>query len=92
MLDIIDFLYSIVGIVVAIGYLPQAFRLLRSRGPCRDISILAWAIWEYPAVISLLYSIYILPDLKLIIVNSVNVFFITLILVVTIYKRWKYAD
>lgn len=91
-MDIIDFLYSTVGIVVAIGYMPQSIRLLRTAGPCDDISILAWAIWGYAAAISLLYSIYILADLKLSMVNGINVFFISFIIAVTFYKRRKYAD
>tara|TARA_B100001989_G_C24545615_1_gene470535 strand:+ start:2196 stop:2540 length:345 start_codon:yes stop_codon:yes gene_type:complete len=87
----ISFLYSTVAIIVAIGYLPQAWKLLRAQGRCEDISIIAWSIWEYTAVISLLYSVFVLEDLKLSIVNGINVFFITVIILVTLYKRWKYA-
>ncbi len=83
-------LYTTVGLVVAIGYMPQTLKLLRAKSPCSDISVIAWAIWEYTAIVSLLYSMYELEDLKLSIVNAINVFFITLIIGITLYKRRKY--
>lgn len=86
----IDYLYSTVGIVVAIAYMPQALKLWRSTSTCRDISLSAWLIWNYTAIVSLLYSVYTLDDFKLSAVNAVNVFFITVIICITLYKRRKY--
>ena len=83
-------LYTTVGIVVAIGYMPQTLKLIRAQSKCSDISILAWLIWNYTAIVSLLYSVYELDDFKLSMVNGVNVFFITLIISITIFKRRKY--
>ncbi len=87
----ISFLYSTVAIIVAIGYLPQTMRLIRSRTNCPDIALWTWFIWNYTAIVSLLYSIIELQDLKLSIVNGVNVFFISLIIIITMYKRRKYS-
>ncbi len=88
----IGILYSTVGVVVTFGYLPQVYKLLRSQTPCRDISLIAWLIWDYTSIVSLLYSVFDVEDLKLSIVNSINVFFITTIILVTLYKRRKYSD
>ena len=88
----ISTLYSTVAIVVALGYLPQTIKLLRCHTPCLDISLMAWGIWEYTAIVSLLYSLIELNDIKLSIVNAINVFFITLIIGITLYKRRKYTQ
>ncbi len=88
----ISFLYSTVGIIVAFGYLPQIARLLRSKTRCDDISIPAWIIWNYTAIISLLYGYFDLSDLKLTIVNLVNVVCISSIILITLFKRKKYRQ
>lgn len=83
-------LYTTVGIIVAIGYMPQTLKLMRAQSKCGDISIPTWVIWNYTAIVSLLYSVYELDDFKLTMVNGVNVFFITLIIGITVFKRRKY--
>ena len=88
----IDYLYSTVGIVIAVAYMPQALKLWRSTSTCGDISLPTWLIWNYTAIVSLLYSVYTLDDLKLSAVNAVNVFFITFIIGITLYKRRKYKE
>ena len=85
-------LYSTVGIVMAVSYLPQVIRLIKAQTPCHEISMASWVIWNYTASVSLLYSIYDLNDTKLTIVNIINVLFINLIIGVTLYKRRKYGD
>ena len=85
-------LYSTVGIVMAVSYLPQVIRLIKAQTPCHEISMASWIIWNYTATVSLLYSIYDLNDTKLTIVNIINVLFINLIIWVTLYKRRKYGD
>ena len=89
-MNIIDTLYASVGIVVLVGYMPQIFNLIRTQTNCPDISIPAWLVWLYTAIVSLLYSFFILEDLKLNLVNTVNVTCITIIILVTAYKRYKY--
>ncbi len=90
----IGMLYSTVGIIVAVGYLPQIYKLLISKAPCRDISLVAWTVWEYTAIVSLLYSLYGQEslDTKFVLVNAINVVCITMIIIITIYKRRKYGD
>jgi len=84
-------LYTATGLIIAIGYIPQTLKLLRTKSTCHDISILTWVIWDYTTIISLLYSMFELNDPKLIAVNAVHTFFITLIIAITLYKRYKYA-
>ncbi|PCJ02693.1 MAG: hypothetical protein COB14_01660 [Alphaproteobacteria bacterium] len=88
----IDYLYSTVGIIVTISYMPQALKLWRSTSTCDDISLPTWFIWNYTSIVSLLYGIYTLNDFKLSAVNAVNVFFVTFIIGITLYKRRKYKE
>ncbi len=87
----ISFLYSIAIIVVILAYIPQIYCLLKARTRCSDISLITWFIWEGTTIIGLLYAIYEINDLKLIIVNTACTFLSGVIIVVTIYKRNKYA-
>lgn len=87
----IGFLYSTVGLVVAVSYLPQVLRLIKAKTQCIEISLTSWMIWNYTSIVSLLYSIFDLADLKLSIVNAINVLFINLIILITLYKRKKYS-
>ncbi len=88
----ISLLYSTVGFVIGISYLPQVIRLIRSRTRCMEISLSSWMIWNYTATVSLLYSVYVLDDLKLSIVNAICVFFNNLVIAITLYKRKKYKQ
>ncbi len=90
----IEMLYSTVGVVIGLAYVPQTLKLLKTQTPCPDISIAMWYLWNYTAIVSLIYSIYgqEVFDVKFFIVNAVNTFFITLIIFIILYKRRKYGD
>ncbi len=104
-MSIIGTLYSTVGIMVLVGYMPQIIRLWKTHTDCRDISLHSWMIWNYTASVSLLYSVFELPDLKFAMVNSVfelpdlkfamvnsvNVLCINIIIALTLYKRHHYS-
>lgn len=87
----ISTLYSTVGIVLIFSYMPQIIKLVKTKSICAEISLFSWWIWNYIALIGLLYSIFDLMDLKLSIVNFINAFCINTIIAITIYKRRKYA-
>ena len=89
-MSIIGFLYSTVGILVLFGYMPQIRRLWKSKTDCREISITSWMIWNYTAIVSLLYSVFDLADVKFSLVNGINVICINIIILLTLYKRSAY--
>ncbi|MCB9983402.1 MAG: hypothetical protein H6861_07000 [Rhodospirillales bacterium] len=89
-MNIIGLLYSTVGIVVLFGYMPQIRRLYKSQTDCREISITAWMIWNYTAIVSLLYSVFDLADLKFSVVNGINLVCINIVILLTLYKRRLY--
>ncbi len=88
----IGYLYSTIGVITAFGYLPQVLALIRAQTKCEEVSLRAWIIWEYTSIVSLLYGLFELNDLKFTLVNTVNTFFVSLIVAIIIYKRHKYRD
>lgn len=63
-MSIIDFLYSISGIVLILFYMPQIISVLRSKSGAQDVSITSYTVWTMCMVCSLLYGIYTLNDFK----------------------------
>jgi|GEM_PF-1821807 len=88
----LDVLYSMVGVMVAAGYLPQIIKLIKATLPCYDVSIMSWSMWAYTSSISLLYALFEQKtlDLAFVGVNSVNMICIASIICITLYKRRKY--
>jgi uncharacterized protein with PQ loop repeat len=89
-MSLISFLYSTIGIVIFIGYLPQILSLIRAKNDCRSISLTAWWLWNYVLVVSILYGVYELHDLKFIIASALNCACVNVLIGITIYKRYKY--
>lgn len=71
-MSIIGLLYSTIVIIAVFGYVPQLYKLWKSETDGMDISIATWLIWLYTWVISLLYGIFELEDLKFCIVAVIN--------------------
>jgi uncharacterized protein with PQ loop repeat len=90
-MNVISALYSTVGIIIFLGYLPQILKLIRSETDCREISLLAWLMWDYVLIVSILYGVYEMHDFKFILASSLNCFCINMLLLITLYKRRKYG-
>lgn len=90
--EVIGFLYSLVGVVALIGYMPQIITLWRAKNPCRDVSVPTWAIWISTWIVSLVYGITALGDFKFIMVALVNVVGHGLIIILTLKNRYVYRD
>lgn len=91
-MSLLALLYSTVGLLVLIGYIPQLYRLWTTDTDCRDVSIAAWATWTYTSSVSLLYSVYELPDPKFAMVNAVNLSCILAIIALTLHRRRRFAE
>ncbi|MFP4098510.1 MAG: hypothetical protein ACLFP8_00865 [Alphaproteobacteria bacterium] len=90
----IEFLYSLVGVVVAAGYIPQIIKLVRATLPCHDISVFTWVVWAYTSFVSLLYSLYGQEtfDIYFFSANLINIVCVTTVICITMYKRVKYSE
>ena len=90
-MDIISSLYATVPAVIFFGYIPQIMQLIRAKTDCRDISLLAWMMWNYVLIVSIFYGVYILHDIKFIIASALNCACVNVLIGITLYKRRKYG-
>lgn len=71
-MTIIHFLYSTIVVIAVFGYIPQLYKLWKSDGDSKDVSLMTWSIWLYTWIVSLAYGILVLEDLKFCIVAIIN--------------------
>jgi len=91
-MSIIDFLYSGIAVIAIIGYTPQIIKLWQSDNDSKDVSILTWLIWMGTWVISLLYGIFELEDLKFCIVAVINLFGHSAVIGLTLRNRNRFKS
>lgn len=82
----LTFLYAGVGIVSAIGYYGTIKELLQKKP---SASIPSYAVWTVTSLISLLYGIFVLPDLLFIAVSLLN--FVACGVILVLLVRLKYT-
>lgn len=85
--SVLPFLYSLVAIIGAAGYIPQIVSLIQTRDPSYNISISTWLIWSSSWVISLLYGIVCLSDLLFCIIATVNLTGCLSVLLLVVHNR-----
>ncbi|MFK7839705.1 MAG: hypothetical protein AB8B83_05185 [Bdellovibrionales bacterium] len=88
--SIIDFLYATIVLIAVFGYVPQIYKLWTSNSDGMDISITTWLIWLYTWVVTLLYGMFELDDLKLCIVAIINLFGHVGIIGLTCRNRYRF--
>jgi len=91
-MSIIDFLYSLIAIVAIIGYTPQIIQLWRSKTDSKDVSLLTWGIWMGTWIISLLYGVFELGDMKFTLVAIINLIGHVFIIVLTLCNRNRFKN
>lgn len=62
-------LYSILGIVLVLSYLPQLRSVWRMPGRGEAISLMAWGFWTLYSVMSLLYAGLVMKDATLTLIS-----------------------
>lgn len=90
-MSIIGFLYSLVGVIALIGYMPQIITLWKAKNPCTDVSIPTWLIWISTWIVSLIYGITELGDIKFSMIATINIVGHAIIIGLTLKNRYFYA-
>lgn len=86
-IKILIMLYSIVGIIEMIAYMPQIYRLVTNKQKGKEISILAFSLWTMTSFISASYAYFHVKDMLIFAVSSVHIAGCGLILALTVYNR-----
>lgn len=88
MVDVFALMYSFLPLVNSIAYFPQVIKLFRSSAEeVRSVSLSAWFMWLCASFVTLMYGITNLHDPLFIIVASVGLFWNTMTIMITIWKR-----
>lgn len=90
--EIIVWLYSISGIVLLFGYLPQITKLLADTTRSIAISLFSWWVWFAGSSISLAYGLLVLHDLPFILICLASVVCEAAVILLTIYNRYVRAE
>ncbi len=89
--DLLPWLFSMVTLINIIGYTPQIRALIRADAPPLTISLASWLLWFLGTGIYLLYAIVHIDDMRLIIVQAVNLLLETVIIVLILWSRyWRF--
>ena len=86
----LPFLYSVSGILIVGLYIPQLLNIIKSKSPLQDISIVTWGAWALCLVISTIYALQIVHDIKFALISGLSSMFCALIATLTAIKRIKY--
>lgn len=85
--SIVIFLYMLVPLINTVGYIPQVVKIFRSSPEeLRGVSLSAWALWLFAASVALAYGATILKDPLFIVVAAQNVFWVLLVIVLTVFR------
>lgn len=85
LIDLISVSYACVGVVNVFAYWPTIKDLYRLRKPSANMA--SYAIWTVASLITLLYSIFILPDMLFRAVSLMNFIACAMVLVLCLGLR-----
>jgi uncharacterized protein with PQ loop repeat len=85
-IELLTFMYGMVGIISLVGYLPQILELIRNK-TCTSVSIKSWLIWTYTSLVSTGYAFFAISDTALQFVTSVNAMGCIVVLTLAIYRK-----
>ena len=85
-------LYSGLGTLLALLYVPQICTIWRSRSGARDISLPAWSLWTVFAFITVCYALLVARDARFGAVSASNLVGCAAVTGVTAWKRYRTGD
>jgi hypothetical protein len=77
-LDTLSIAYAFAGIMCCLAYIPTVRDLCLNKDS--GVNTTTYLLWTITALITLLYSLFVLPDTKFIIISVLNFVFCSLIL------------
>jgi hypothetical protein len=84
-------MYSVLGVGLAVSYVPQAIAAWRVRGSAASLSLTAWSFWTCHGAVGLLYAATVLRDPVLVILNSLSLTGCAATTTIVVVKRLRKA-
>ena len=72
----------------SIAYIPQVVKLVKTKS-ADDLSVTTWLIWVFSAVCYLFYVLLKCPEIGIIFISSLNLTFIVIVCILTVYYQNK---
>ncbi|GDY24774.1 hypothetical protein AHAT_06640 [Agarivorans sp. Toyoura001] len=88
----IQFLYPFSWLISILSFSPQIIRLMRIKGPAKDISFMSWIMFQCNAVLAWTYTVFVVGDPLLSVTTSLVLAANLTMVSVLVYKRLKYRD
>ncbi|WP_221076378.1 hypothetical protein [Agarivorans aestuarii] len=88
----IQFLYPFSWIISILSFSPQIIRLMRIKGPAKDISFLSWIMFQCNAVLAWSYTVFVVGDPLLSVTTTLVLAANITMVMVLVYKRIKYRE
>jgi uncharacterized protein with PQ loop repeat len=82
-------LYTLAGIMVLVGYVPQAVSVWKSRTGARDISLSTWSLWTLTSGVGAIYASLVVGDLPYLALCIGNVAGCAAVVTLIILRRLK---
>jgi hypothetical protein len=87
-IEVIPFLYALLGLLSLQGYWPQVKSLLKAQERMTDISLKNWFLWTFSSMLTMLYGATYLHDWRICLVSGLGLWGGTLIIVLSMYNRF----
>lgn len=88
--SVITALYSMVGVVIVVNYIPQIVAIARDKTGAQAISFVAWIMWTLTSFITVLYAWVVVTDWLLTLVSFANFLGCASISILAIIQRYRY--
>ena len=83
-------MYSVLGVGLALSYLPQAIAAWRDRGSAESLSLAAWSFWTCHGAVGLLYTATVVRDPVLVILNTLSLTGCAATTTIVVVKRLRH--
>jgi hypothetical protein len=85
-------MYSVLGVGLALSYVPQAIAAWRDRGSAESLSLAAWSFWTCHGAVGLLYAATVVRDPVLVILNTLSLTGCAATTTIVVVKRLRNAE
>ena len=87
-LDILSWLYSLSGVVIVAGFLPQITKLIGATGRSVAVSLFSWWIWAATSAVAVTYGVLIVKDWRFTLLAALHLTCELTVACLVLYNRY----
>ena len=85
---ILTFMYSMVGVVGCIGFMPQIYKLIKATEHSDNMALSTWMVWSVTGAITVAYAFSVVQDSLFTAVAAINCLCTMMILSLGFYNKY----